>query len=161
MGLFSRLETRLRQIENAHSGILWPLVTLVTSILIVFMTPVQQIYTFNPQRFPIQATEWIEANPQPGNMFNDLNWGGYLALFLWRGQAVFVDSMADTTGELTREYENVVTLSQNWREIFSHYQVSLVVIRSSSRLADTLEKEGWTILFKDETATILGNKEKP
>ena len=88
-------------------------------------------------------------------MYNDINWGGYLAMSLWPDQPVFIDSMADTTGELTHEYESVLTLSPQWKSVLSKYQVKWVVIQTSSPLAIMLEKESWEILYTDKTATIL------
>ena len=88
-------------------------------------------------------------------MFNDINWGGYLAMHLWPGQSVFADSMADTTGELTYEYESVLTLAPEWEKILSKYQVDWVVLQTSSDLANMLEKESWDVIYTDQTATIL------
>ena len=105
--------------------------------------------------FPIQATEWLLENPQSGRLFNELNWGGYIAFHLWPEQKVFVDSMADTTGELTHEYESVITLTPQRNAILTKYQIEWAVIQTDSPLAKALEQEGWIILYQDQTAIIL------
>lgn len=157
----ARLEKTISRTEENLRGILWPLGTIAVCIAVVFTTPAKNIYKFDPKTFPIHATNWITANPQSGHLFNELNWGGFLALQLWPEQPVFVDSMADTTGELTREYENVVTLSPKWKDVLAKYQVDWAVIGSTSQLAGALEGEGWSILYRDETAIVLRNNHKP
>ena len=88
-------------------------------------------------------------------MFNNLDWGGYLEWKLWPTQSVFIDSMADTTGEITRQYESVITLSDSWDFILTDNQVDWAIIPSSSSLADALRNASWKVLFEDETAIIL------
>jgi hypothetical protein len=154
-GILHRLEDTLYQIEIKLKGIVWPLLVIIVCILMIYISPIGKIYKFSDKMFPIQATEWLIENPQPGNLFNDLNWGGYLAFHLWPEQKIFVDSMADTSGELTQEYESVITLAPTWKEILSKYQVQWIVIPPSSNLAHALVQDGWNTLYKDRTAIIL------
>ena len=89
-------------------------------------------------------------------MFNDLNWGGYLALHLWPEQLTFIDSMADVTGEVTMQYETVITLADGWQNIFEQYNIEWAIIESKSPLAQALENEHhWRVLYEDNTAVIL------
>ena len=154
-GLLQRVESSIVRIEQNLRGFGWPLITIVICALIVSRESNQKFYKFDPAMFPVQATDWLLTHPQSGKMFNDLNWGGYLALHLWPEQSVFVDSMADTTGELTNEYENILTLAPTWKETLTKYQVEWTVIQASSQLANAMEQEGWTILYKDQVAIIL------
>ena len=155
-GIMLRLENTLENMEQKIKGGVWPLlITLAVGVMVLSSQSLQSVYRFSPAMFPIQATNWLQENPQKGNMFNDINWGGYLAMHLWPGQSVFADSMADTTGEMTYEYESVLTLSPQWKDILSKYQAEWVVIQTSSELAHMLEKENWEVLYTDQTATIL------
>lgn len=89
-------------------------------------------------------------------MFNDLNWGGYIAFHLWPEQKIFADSMADVTGELTRQYEMVITMTEGWKDVFSKYQIEWVIIPTNSELAQALGgSSAWETLYADSTATIL------
>jgi hypothetical protein len=155
VSFLGRVENSIARIEENLKGVTWPLITIAAFILVIPSAPAQRIYNFDPKTFPVQATDWIARHPQSGKLFNDLNWGGYLALRLWPGQSVFVDSMADVSGELTREYEDVITLAPTWKDILSKYQVEWVVIPTSSHLAEALEYEGWTVHYRDKTAIIL------
>ena len=106
--------------------------------------------------FPVQAVDWLVKNPQQGRMFNELNWGGYLALHLWPGQLTFVDSMADVTGEVTMQYETVITLADGWQDVLKQHNVEWAVIERDSILARELEfNQHWTVLYKDGDSIIL------
>ena len=153
--IFLRLENSLSRIDENLKGSLWPAMTVVISCVLIASTPIKQIYQFSNQKFPVQATKWLMDNPQSGRLFNELNWGGYLALHLWPGQSVFVDSVADTTGELTLEYESVLTLSPQKNTVLAKYHIEWAVIKTDSILASALKREGWAVLYQDPIATIL------
>ncbi len=155
--LINRLELTLQNVEGAIKGILWPTVTVVIlSIFVITNSFAQIFYQFTPSMFPVQAVEWLEKNPQQGKMFNNLNWGGYLALHLWPEQLTFIDSMADVTGEATRQYETVITLANNWQNIFEQHNIEWAIIEHDSILAKELEvKQHWHVLYEDNTSIIL------
>ena len=150
-----RFEDNLSKIETNLKGVVWPVLAFALCTISVYTTPLGQIYKFDDKMFPIQATEWLLENPQSGRLFNELNWGGYIAFHLWPEQKVFVDSMADTTGELTHEYESVITLTPQRNAILTKYQIEWAIIQTDSPLAKALEQEGWIILYQDQTAIIL------
>lgn len=155
--LLDRLEVTLHRIENNIKGIGWIVAsTVLLSVFVVTNSTIQRLYQFSPFMFPAQAVEWLEKNPQQGKMFNDLNWGGYIELYLWPQQFAFIDSIADKTGEVTMQYEAVFSLADGWQDIFEQYDIEWALIRSDSPLAKTLQSEyGWRVLYKDKTAIIL------
>ena len=117
------------------------------------------IHEFSPQTFPVQAVDWLEENPQPGNMFNEFNWGGYLLYRLWPQQKVFLDSQSDFYGEpLMREYETIILAQGNWRILLEKYDVAWVIIPPGLPIAAELKKEDWIPRYEDETTVILVKK---
>jgi hypothetical protein len=152
-----RLEGTLHRVENKISGVGWIVISAsLLTVLAVTNGALQKSYQFSPSMFPVQAVAWLEKNPQPGHTFNDLNWGGYLELHLWPKNLMFVDSIADKTGEVTMQYETVIMLSDGWQAIFERHDIQWVIVRSASPLAKTLQNEyGWKILYQDETAVVL------
>ncbi|HEX6035070.1 MAG TPA: hypothetical protein VFY83_11570, partial [Anaerolineales bacterium] len=94
-------------------------------------------------------------HPQKGHMFNDLNWGGYLGLRLWPAQLPFIDSMADTSGQVTMQYESAITLRPGWQDVFERYEVAWVIIPPDGPLAKELTKQGWETVYQDQTAVII------
>lgn len=150
-----RLENTLQAVESQLRGIVWPVAT--TFILGGFLlgTNAGNFYHFSPTFFPVDAVRWLESNPQKGNLFNNLDWGGYVALHLWPDQRVFIDSMADVTGELTMEYERVVTLYHSWENVLADNNVEWALIPPGSKLATALSAHGWQPIYQDDTAIIL------
>jgi hypothetical protein len=155
--LIDRLEVILQNVENKITGIFWPLLTVISlSAFIITNSAAKIFYQFTPPMFPVQAVEWLEKNPQQGKMFNELNWGGYLAFHLWPDQLTFVDSMADVTGEVTLQYETVITLAEGWQAVFEQHKIEWVVIERDSILARELEfKQHWNVLYEDANSVIL------
>ena len=155
--LIERLEITLQNVEDRAKGIFWPTFTFISlSIFVITNGTMQKFLQFTPPMFPVQAVEWLEKNPQQGKMFNDLNWGGYLALHLWPGQLTFIDSMADVTGEVTMQYETVITLANGWQDIFEQYDIEWAIIERNSILARELESNyHWNVVYEDGNSVIL------
>lgn len=149
------VESVLRQMEARVKSMLWMIVTVIVFSVLILGTRVRNIYSFDPSFFPVDAVTWLESNPQQGRMFNDLNWGGYIAWRLWPAQKVFADSMADVTGEVTREYETAITLTPGWENIFSRYDIRWAVLPRGSALVHSLQAGGWELIYGDETTEIV------
>ncbi|MDD2921449.1 MAG: hypothetical protein PHQ36_04115 [Anaerolineales bacterium] len=147
----------LKRIETQLRGNVW----IIVSVLIVgFVARNNNVVTHNqydPVKFPVQAVNWLRDNPQEGNMFNDFTWGGYILYQMWPRQTVFIDGQTDFYGEaLTREYEQVVTLSLNWEDVIKKYDVKWALIPQESLLANYLvEDKAWEMIYKDGTAVIF------
>ncbi len=109
-------ETLFQNIEDGRKGLPWSTIAIVVLISVFILRGgSRNFYHFSEPSFPVRAVQWLEQNPQQGRMFNDLNWGGYIANHFWPEQLTFVDSMADTTGKVTREYETILTLQNGWQ----------------------------------------------
>ncbi len=153
------VEKRIAELQKPIQGIFWPVMFGLGLFLFIGIRQVVQKDTllhFDGDVFPVQATDWLQANPQSGAMFNEFNWGGYLLYRLWPEQLVFLDSQTDFYGEpLVREYEQVITASVGWEGILDRYEVHWVLLPRMARLAQVLETNpGWEIVYQDETAII-------
>lgn len=153
--LIGRLEGTLANIEEKISGFYYPIITTIVLGIFILTSPISKVlYQFESATFPVDAVNWLRSNPQDGNMFNDLNWGGYLELNLYP-QKTFVDSVADVTGEVTQDYETILTTSTGWEDLITSYDIQWAIIETDSSLAQALQEKGWHILHEDETAIIL------
>jgi hypothetical protein len=154
--MVSRFETAFQNIEGGAKGLSWTATGAVILIsLLVLRGETQRVYGFSEPAFPVRAVEWLEQHPQQGRMFNDLNWGGYIANHLWPSQLSFIDSMADTTGQVTREYEAILTVQDGWQDILNKYQIQWAIVRPQSPVARALKQSGWSIIYSDDTSVIL------
>jgi hypothetical protein len=143
--------------DQKLKGGIW--IVVYTLLMVVFLTtPAMQTYnTYDPAVFPVEAVDWLEENPQDGNVFNHFPWGGYLLYREWPETLVFIDGQTDFYGEaLTREYEQVITLDEDWEQILEKYQVDWILIPANSILAEALSGHtGWQTQYTDNTAVIL------
>ncbi len=105
---------------------------------------------------PVGAAEYLNEARPPGPMFNSYNWGGYL-MFAAPDYPVFVDGRTDLYGDefLTR-WLRVATGGDEWREVFTEYDIRLAVIEPQSGLARILREEnGWHVAYEDDMAVIF------
>lgn len=153
--MLNRLENTLSNIEEKISGAFYPIAVALLLGLFVLLSPVfKALYQFEPETFPVKAVQWLKSNPQSGNIFNDLNWGGYLELNLYP-QKTFADSVADVTGEATMDYETILTLGADWERLMQTYQIAWVIVHPDEPLVRALTEQGWKTLYQDSTAIIL------
>ena len=111
---------------------------------------------FDERVFPVSAADWLIRNPQSGNMFNDINWGGYLLYRLWPEHKVFLDSQTDFFGEeLVKEYDRAILAQEGWRVVLEKNEIEWAILPPSAPLTDTLQASGWSVIFEDKTAVIL------
>jgi hypothetical protein len=154
------IETNLNTTNQSSNGWIWLFaVLLVVALLFKFNIPIDagsKGNFFSSQFFPVEAVTWLESNPQSGHVFNEFDWGGYMLLNLWPQDPIFMDGHTHIYGEkLTREYEQVVTLNDNWESVLDQYQVTWAIVRDRSSIARALANAGWQIRYQDPTAIIL------
>jgi hypothetical protein len=154
--LLNRLELSLETIEGKIKSSVWPVVAvLALGLPVILGRNAQDLYQLKEPAFPVRAVDWLERHPQQGNMLNDLNWGGYLGLHLWPDHLPFIDSMADTTGDVTRKYESIITLQSGWQELFEEYNITWAILPPDGPLAKELNQQRWETAYQDQTAVIL------
>ena len=155
------LESRLRRIESSLKGMLWP--ALFAALILLALAGGanldldQRGNQFDPEVFPVGAVDFLAEHPPQGQGFNHFPWGGYLLYRLWPDQRVFIDGQTDFYGEaLTRQYEQVITLSPGWQSVFDQYAVRWVLVPPDSPLAnELLRRTGWQVAYQDETAVVM------
>lgn len=149
-------DQRLAQVENGLRGVAWPVLAVVLLAVLTYRQPLPG-NTFDPAKFPVEAVNWLEANPQEGKMFNYFTWGGYLLYRMWPEQRVFIDAQTDFYGEeLTREYATVMYTEPGWEDVLEKYEVSWTIVPAQGPLIRALHEEhGWDVVYQDHTAAIL------
>jgi hypothetical protein len=143
------------QIEKQLKGFVWPMTTVLVTFILLISGYFGRDYFIDPKLFPVNAVQWLQKNPQSGQMFNDFIWGGYIEWRLWPEQKDFIDSQSDLTGEATRLYLTVANLGNGWQTVLQQYDVRWAILPINSALSRELIKDGWRILYKDSTAIIL------
>jgi hypothetical protein len=163
MSFWRKAEEQIAMIDGILSGYVWPILISLLAIgtfsyyQSITKTPFNQ---FDPGTFPVQAVDWIEGHPLKGNMFNDLNWGGYILYRLWPGKQVFIDSQSDFYGEaLIRQYAGVFTADGNWDGELKQDNVSWILVSPRTNLAMAASTApDWQMAYKDSVAVIYVRK---
>jgi len=157
----TNLDQRLLHTERMLRGWVWPAAAvLLVGLLLsngVRLDASRVGNQFDPDVFPVEAVDWLQSNPQSGNVFNYFPWGGYLLYRDWPETRVFIDGQTDFYGEeLTRKYETVLLMNDGWESILDAYGVDWVIFPSDEGLVKALGNSSkWNVIYQDETTTIF------
>ncbi len=163
MSLWLKGEERITMIDEILSGYTWPILISLLAIgsFSFYQTRTQTSFNqFDPGTFPVQAADWIESHPLKGNMFNDLNWGGYILYRLWPGKQVFIDSQSDFYGEaLIRQYAGIFIADTNWDVELRQYNINWILVSPQTNLAKAASSApDWQLAYEDSVAVIYVRK---
>ena len=159
-----KLDAGLLKVDLRLKGIFWPVLSVV---IVVIGFSAGMTFTrdgtanaYDPAKFPVGAVDWLEQNPQRGEVFNYFPWGGYLLYRQWPQCLVFIDGQTDFYGEaLTREYQRVIGLEDGWEAVLDEHHVSWVILPVKEHAALALEQQdGWQVVYRDGTSVIIGRK---
>ena len=158
----SRTLTRTfrRWICNSKDGS-GPALCLIIAVIGFFMGLAFDVdregYSFKPDVFPVEAVNWLEQNPQEGNVFNYFPWGGYLLYRDWPDTPVFIDGQTDFYGEaLSRKYMQVLNAEEGWESVMQEYDIAWAILPIEEFSTRMIQLElGWHVIYEDETAIIL------
>jgi len=158
---FTAFQSRLVNVEKYLRGGFWSSLIILV-ILILFLKGFSLDFQnkgnlFLDDVFPVEAVDWIEENNIDGNGFNYFPWGGYLLYRIWPDKLVFIDGQTDFYGEmLTRQYEQVITVSPGWEIVLDQYDVDWVIMPIGSDLSTALKSTTeWGQIYRDEFSEII------
>lgn len=158
---FNEVDSRLKTTDAQLKGWFLPILCIIVSVA-GFVTGIrfdlsQEGYGFDPEKFPVAAVDWLEDNPQEGNVFNLFQWGGYLLYREWPDMLVFIDGQTDFYGEaLSRQYMQVIQSEKEWDSVLVEHDISWAILPSNKIVVRMIQLElGWEVLYADETAVIL------
>src|SRR5690606_10256387 len=115
-----------------------------------------------PFRFPSRAVDYMEEHPLPGNVFNELRYGGYLEFRLYPRKLAFVDGrMILRSAGFYREFLEAVDrprFFEAYRRRYGFDQALLPISEDKRFLplaAHLAGEEGWGLLFCDGASVLL------
>jgi len=157
-GLLRRLQdldARGRAVETQLSGAIPTLVFVIVAISLA-LTGGRDRYSFESGSFPVVAMAAIGDVVPPGNVFNEMPWGGYL-LYSRPELPVFIDGQTDFYGEeLSRDYLRIRELAPGAFDLLDRYSIDWVLVRSTVPLVQGLDlKPEWTCAYRDPIASIF------
>jgi hypothetical protein len=121
---------RLSSITACISALFMLLIPVYRHAVIVALYPPYRL--LSPFRFPEKITGYLKHSPIPGNMFNDIRYGGYLIWHLYPEKKVFIDTrLVIRPPEFFAEY---LALSY-YPELFAHvaekFNITHVILPSA------------------------------
>ena len=111
---------------------------------------------------PVAATDFLQQQRPPANLYNAYDWGGYLMWRLFPTYRVFVDGRSDSP-----KYFDASTRIENglpgWQADLDQADVNTLVTRTCfydsggpQALIDNLVRSpSWTLVFQDEVAVVF------
>lgn len=152
----SRALGRLARLD-AIDRLLWPGLSTAIGACLIWLAagPAANAYRFDPRAFPVSVVERLGNELPPGNVFNQMMWGGYL-LYLRDDVPVFIDGQTDFYGpELSREYLTVIKGRPGWQEVLDRHDVGWTLTRVSEPINQLLAIDsGWELLTSDGVAAV-------
>ncbi|MBV8301902.1 MAG: hypothetical protein JOY68_08260, partial [Candidatus Dormibacteraeota bacterium] len=110
--------------------------------------------------YPVAAAGWLASHPACGTrMFNQYDWGGYLANRFYPSvnRRVFIYGEAELMGDqLLAEYVDVNQLHSDWEQVLDEHGVDYVVFAPDRPVDAALQASGlWTLQYSDSVADIF------
>jgi hypothetical protein len=111
--------------------------------------------------FPEGAVAFLKDHPQPGPLFNDMDWGGYLIWNL-RELPVSIDGRTNLHGDDRLRHHVQTTAGIHPLEDSDLAAARLVIIRTDGPLPELLTGSGrFAIVYQDGLATVLTARTGP
>ncbi|MCK5341891.1 MAG: hypothetical protein KAR20_00725, partial [Candidatus Heimdallarchaeota archaeon] len=144
------------------SGVARNWINLVIILLLVFaagwkaldVNKISFVLEREDEIFPSQAVEILRNDNDPGKIFNEYNWGGYLIWHL-RDYQVFVDGRTDLYGdEIISEWSEILNASPGWENKLEKWDVDYLLVRSDWPVLLVLDNE-WEIIYSDGNFRLI------
>jgi len=143
-------------IKLGINGALMLLVTVLV-VLGVYRASREQAKT-EIEQFPAAATDFIQAQKLPPQIFNDYDWGGYIIWRLHPDYKVYMDGRADVYGDqILVSFFNAYDGKPGWSELLDRDGIQTVLIKPNVPLASLLRIDSthWTRVYEDQQAVIF------
>lgn len=157
------LASRAREQEFHFKGHLWPWMGVVVSMILCankvipgFEQPAGA--SFDAKHLPVQAVEFLKAEPSLEPVFGPDQWGGYLIYRLYPQRQVVIDDRHDLYGsQRFREYDALVQGAPGWQLVLDRWGIRTIVMQTDSTLANLLREQprAWKTIYEDQVAVVM------
>jgi hypothetical protein len=158
-GSFSQRMGAMELHSRGHAwAILFVLATLVACASGGRLLGLQLIHaSFNADRFPISAVEFLEQHPPTGPLFTTDAWSGYVIYRRWPALRVVVDDRHDMYGsDYMKRYLKIVNGESDWSMQLQTMGARSVLVPSTSALGSLLRlTPEWRLVYEDGQAVVF------
>jgi hypothetical protein len=111
---------------------------------------------------PIQAAEWLSANPQlPDHLWADFSFSTYLTYALPQRQLFSSNRIEDLTTSQIEDYFYLANARYDWQAVMDKYNINLVmpsVVEQPGLIEALSASQDWKQVYGDEQAVIFVRK---
>jgi hypothetical protein len=125
-------------------------------------------------KYPQGAVQFLKETRMPGNLFNPLDWGGYLMWYLFPDYKVFIDGrglredVVVKASKIMAAVNNDLKGMPEWKTYLEHYNVSMIITYSVAHFSGRLiplipaliNDPQWNLIYADEISLVFA-KETP
>jgi hypothetical protein len=108
--------------------------------------------------YPFEAVEYLKAHPQPGNMFNEYNWGGFL-IWQYPEKKVFIDGRMPSWKKgdfrIFESFNKIMSADKDWSEGLAKYDISSALVYNNGFNKSKFESIGWEEVFQKGPALVM------
>jgi tetratricopeptide (TPR) repeat protein len=116
---------------------------------------------FPATRFPVGASDFIQAHDLRGRIYNQYDYGGYLCFRFWpeRDRLPFMGIHQEGSRELRELYVRALSDSESWRRLEGQYEFDILVVRRlvvpGERVLGMADGDtNWVRVFGDDGAHV-------
>jgi hypothetical protein len=161
-GWFRGYSANITQFENQFRGVVYPILAVAILVLIslnhgkLFAIQVMD-KNFDPDKFPVAASEFIDKLNMKGNLFTTDQWGGYLIYRFYPRYPVFFDGRSDMYGEeIMKDYLKLVNLEYDWKSVIDKFKIDWMLLPFDVPLPAALKDlREWKVVYDDHHAIIF------
>jgi hypothetical protein len=160
------ISTNMTGMEKQFRGHLLVIAVVVASCAVAlnggrFLGAQAMSNQFDPEIFPVQATNFIAQRGIHDHLYSTDRWSGYLIYRLYPSLHLFFDDRHDFYGEaFIREYLQPLSADPRWREPLDKYQVKWVLLPPNFPLVSLLTDDpSWKVEYRDKVAILFSRRD--
>lgn len=146
----------ISSVDSRSRGYLWPVAAVL--IAVFFSAAGGMEYSFDAEKKPVAAVDFLKKVYLKGNMFNNDEMGDYIIYSAYPQYRVFFDGRTGAVyGEQhLKEYYKVLSFESGWEEIIEKYNMKWIIYYADSPLSRFLmERKDWKLIYADKVANIF------
>ena len=151
-----RVETSHRDVSTIKTFSTILILVLAVSILVYYHQWDLNMEMLNGpgyrvRDYPVRAAHFILQNDFHGNMFNEINFAGYLMFALYPKYKVFTDNRFDLFGsKFLPDFYQIDEVGPRWQETLDKYTVNFIITERASTLRKALDQSSnWVRVYLD------------
>jgi len=159
---YAGFERRMGALESRLSGHWLPIVTILVGGWVCLhggrLGSLQAMTaTFDGNRFPVQAVDWLDREGVRDPVFCTDSWGGYVIYREFPKLQVVIDDRHDLYGpEYLMNYLKVIRVEPGWGQALAATHASWILLPRQSAATTLLrEVHAWTVNYEDKTAVLF------